>query len=82
MALMRQDMKYMREDITEIKNDFRASIGLYMSKEQAMVMTDTWDKKYQALEKRISSIYAYGGSILVILTTAVIGAILKLILKV
>jgi len=29
-----------------------------MSKEQAMVMTDTWDKKYQALEKRISSIYA------------------------
>lgn len=82
VAVIRNDIKYMRADIKDIKDEIRQAGGLYVTKAEFMQFKGDLDKDEETRDKRISSIYAYGGTVLAIVTLALIGAIFKLILKV
>lgn len=82
VAVIRNDIKYMRADLAEIKAQVRSSNDIYATKTQSLELRLDMEKSLDATNKRVDRIYAYGGSVIGIITLILIYAFFKLILKV
>ena|SRR6478752_5270763 len=82
MALMRQDMKYMRGDLVEIKSEVRDLKQYYVTKDQATSLQKDLENRIENVEGRVSLIIKIGVAALLAFTSAIVAALAKLIFKV
>lgn len=82
MALMRQDMRYMRGDLSEIKTEVRDLKQFYVTKEQATASRKDLETRIKSVEGKLSLVVRVGTVALLAFTGAVATAIAKLIFRV
>lgn len=82
VAVIQNDIKYVRADIADIKDKLERASDIYVTRTSLLETKLALEKTDEALAKRVNNIYVYGGSVLVIVTTVIVGAFFKLILKV
>lgn len=81
-ALTRQDIKYMRNDISEMKSELRDLKQFYVTKEQAATAHKDTENRIREVEARLGLVIKVGVAALLAFTTATATAIAKLIFKV
>jgi hypothetical protein len=81
IALLKQNFEYVRNDIADLKQEIRQNSNVYATKEQLIQVRSDGDAKTAELGRRVDLLYRAGGAIVAAVTLAILGAILKLILK-
>jgi hypothetical protein len=82
IALLQQNFDYVRADIADLKQEIRQINNVYATKEQLLQLRTDFDSKSGEQVRRVDLLYRGSGVVIAAVTLAIIGAILKLILKV
>jgi hypothetical protein len=82
IALLQQNFDYVRADIADLKQEIRQINNVYATKEQLLQLRTDFDSKAGEQARRVDLLYRGSGAVIAAVTLAIIGAILKLILKV